>query len=234
MSPVDKLANQILKTINTIEGYVVVALPEQLGSILDRKLYRVDPSYSKDQLKDVFEDLTEALADRGYKTVDIFVSYLAWMFMNQKDVNFRMVRAAVEEILDFDEDFIDSLQYVIKGIAYKDYHFFSKSRVLLTVVDDPRDIPHSELRRVVSSTFGAVINFGSAYLDSGDDQELEDYLGKHYIDKRTAMYRVPDDPDDMYRVPDDDDDYFSGPSSRYESYHPTYELRSYFSRYNRC
>lgn len=232
MSPVDKLANQILKTINTIEGYVVIALPEQLGSILDRKLYRVDPSYSKDQLEDVFEDLTEALADRGYKTVDIFVSYLAWMFMNQKDVNFRMVRAAVEEVLDFDEDFIDSLQYVIKGIARKNYHFFSKSRVLLTVVDSPRDIPHSELRRVVSSTFGAVINFGSAYLDNGDDQELEDYLGKHYIDKRTSMFHEYDDEKDGYV--DDDDDYFSGPSSRYESYHPTHELHSYFSRYNRC
>ena len=231
MSPVDKLANRVLKIINTVEGYVVVVLPEILGSILDRKLYRIDPSYSKDQLEEVFEDLTEALADRGYKAMDIFNGYLAWMFLNRKDVNFRMIRAALEEVLDFDEDFIDTLQDEIEDMERADYFF--ESHVLLMVVDSPRDIPRSVLRKVVSSTFGAVINFGSAYLDDGSDQNLKDYLGKHYIDNRTAMFREYGDPEDGY-VSDDDDDYFSGPSSRYESYHPTYELRSYFSRYNRC
>lgn len=230
MSPVDKLANRVLKIINTVEGYVVVVLPEILGSILDRKLYRIDPSYSKDQLEEVFEDLTEALADRGYKAMDIFNGYLAWMFLNRKDVNFRMVRAALEEVLDFDEDYIETLQDEIEDMERADYFF--ESHVLLMIVDSPRDIPRRVLRKVLSFTFSAVINFGSAYLDNGDDQELKDYLGEHYVDKRTSMFREYDDEKDGYV--DDDDDYFSGPSSRYESYHPTHELCIYFSKYNRC
>lgn len=230
MSPVDKLANRVLKIINTVEGYVVVVLPEILGSILDRKLYRIDPSYSKDQLEEVFEDLTEALADRGYKAMDIFNGYLAWMFLNRKDVNFRMVCAALEEVLDFDEDYIETLQDEIEDMERADYFF--ESHVLLMVVDSPRDIPRRVLRKVLSFTFSAVINFGSAYLDNGDDQDLKDYLGEHYVDKRTSMFREYDDEKDGYV--DDDDDYFSGPSSRYESYHPTHELRTYFSKYNRC
>lgn len=232
MSPVDKLANRVLKIINTVEGYVVVVLPEILGSILDRKLYRIDSSYSKDQLEEVFEDLTEALADRGYKAMDIFNGCLAWMFLNRKDINFRMVRAALEEVLDFDEDYIETLQDEIEDMERADYFF--ESHVLLMVVDSPRDIPRSVLRKVVSSTFGAVINLGIAYLDDGSDQDLKDYLGERYIDNRTMMFRDYD-PENGYDDPEDnDDDYFSGPSSRYESYHPTYELRTYFSKYNRC